>query len=430
MVCRWRLKYTIAMKDLALKISQLSTRHAPKGVILAIIVMSLLTLRRMGLEFNRLLWSNSELGAIDLHQRYREVLTWFSGETVYGAVHTAVYPPASYTMLWPLLGSGSFSFVRGLWAFSTLGALVALIYLVIREIQARGWLEYSFIALMVLSIYATGQTIGNGQLTLHVMLVLVAGGVCLRRATLPASVLMTVALIKPTLSLPFFWQTLWAANRVRLILLIGVQYFVLAAIAAHFQSGNLISLHADWLTTAAAGAAWGSSGGGGDTGDRATGLGVGVGYGNVHDWLGAIGWGHLNTPVSLAILFGLGYWTYHYRAVDMWIGLGVTAIVARLWTYHLVYDDLLILLPMITLFRLAKQSSMGWVRQQISGGLLAISLMAALVPASVRLRPPPWNGLFTGGQTVIWLLMLFFLVYLAEWYRRQNFVAKPKTLPQ
>ena len=90
------------MKNIALNIFHISKQRISKLLLLAI--MSLLTIRRMTVEFNRLILINNEFGAIDLKQRYHEVLAWFSGETVYGEIHTAVYPPASYTMLWPFLG--------------------------------------------------------------------------------------------------------------------------------------------------------------------------------------------------------------------------------------------------------------------------------------------------------------------------------------
>ena len=59
------------------------------------------------------------------------------------------------------------------------------------------------------------------------------------------------------------------------------------------------------------------------------------------------------TPASLLVLFLLGCWTLRHRAGDVGLIFGVTAIVARFWTYHRVYDDLLILLPMVALFPIA-----------------------------------------------------------------------------
>ena len=216
-------------------------------------------------------------------------------------------------------------------------------------------------------------------------------------------------------------------NRYLLILLIGFEYFALAAVATSFQDGNLLSLHSDWLSRGMAGAEWGSSGGG-SVMQITNVLSIGTGYGNVHDWLGAMGLSELNMPVSLLILFGFGYWSYQYRVVDTWLWLGVAAIVSRLWTYHLVYDDLLILLPMITLFKMTKLKSIGWVKQLISGGIFTIALVAAFIPASLRLRPM-WSHVFTMGQTFTWLLMLCFLLYLAWWCKKQNVITNTDILP-
>lgn len=55
--------------------------------------------------------------------------------------------------------------------------------------------------------------------------------------------------------------------------------------------------------------------------------------------------------VSLGILLIFGLWVSQNRHVDFWVLMGIGAIVARMWTYHMMYDDLIIVLPMIALFR-------------------------------------------------------------------------------
>ena len=47
------------------------------------------------------------------------------------------------------------------------------------------------------------------------------------------------------------------------------------------------------------------------------------------------------TAISLILLGGLGAWVYRFRRVDVWLLIGVSAVIARLWTYHRTYDDLL-----------------------------------------------------------------------------------------
>ena len=49
----------------------------------------------------------------------------------------------------------------------------------------------------------------------------------------------------------------------------------------------------------------------------------------------------------------LGVWLYRHRRVDLWLQLGVIAVVARLWAYHRLYDDVLVVLALVALFRIA-----------------------------------------------------------------------------
>ena len=99
-----------------------------------------------------------------------------------------------------------------------------------------------------------------------------------------------------------------------------------------------------WSDRAAVGVEWGTARGG---------------YANEHSWLEAIKLEGLEGPASLLALMILGFWVYRYRRADIWILMGVTALVARFWTYHMWYDDLLILLPMVALFRIANQRRAG-----------------------------------------------------------------------
>jgi hypothetical protein len=61
-------------------------------------------------QFWRLLWQTAPswrttpTGAIDLKILHRLVQLWFVGQPVYPELPGALYPPASYAMLWPFLG--------------------------------------------------------------------------------------------------------------------------------------------------------------------------------------------------------------------------------------------------------------------------------------------------------------------------------------
>ena len=146
------------------------------------VLLAAIAIARLIYEFDRLLFGELPLGAIDLKLRYDETLAWFTGNPVYFVgepvtteIKTAVYPPASYVMFWPLMNQLSFPAVRWLWAISTIGMLGWLIYLVIGASQAKFLVSRVFLGLLVLACYATAINIGNGQLTIHLVTLLITG---------------------------------------------------------------------------------------------------------------------------------------------------------------------------------------------------------------------------------------------------------------
>jgi hypothetical protein len=82
-------------------------------------------------------------------------------------------------------------------------------------------------------------------------------------------------------------------------------------------------------------------------------------------------------------------WTYCHHHRDFWLLLGVAALVARIWTYHGLYDDLLILLPALTLFRMVKRGPSADGSDMAAGVLLALTWLGALAPARLLSYPPP-----------------------------------------
>ena len=408
--------WTKWLRNIYLAIDSLWSRNRQTILALAIGLMTGFGVRFLFYEFQRLLRYQGVMAAIDLKQRYQEVQAWFAGEPVYGQIDTAVYPPASYALLQPFLGYPSFTFVRWIWGVTTVAALIGLIYLSIKATKARGSLEAGFVAVMVLSMYATGETVGNGQLTIHVLAALVAGMTLFnqpgRSPKLIASALFIAALVKPNLTIPFFLIVLIVFG-IGPALMVSLGYVLIALVGGIFQAGNIFSLYHDWLLLGAEGAEWGSAGGG-SSADGAT---FAVGYANIHNWLGALGLNEWNLVASLLVLLALGFWIYLHRSVDLWILLGVTAIAARLWTYHLVYDDLLVLLPMLALFRITKQNLSHFIRV-LSGTLLGVAVVASITAPRFRLYPYPWDLPFKVGQLTVWVMMLIFLIYLA-WYQKQ-----------
>jgi hypothetical protein len=115
----------------------------------------------------------------------------------------------------------------------------------------------------------------------------------------------------------FFWLVLCLPGTLRPALFSILGYIALTMLAVAFQGFDLSSLLRTWLSRSLEGA----------THEAALGA-----YGNLHSWLAVLGLGQWNVPVSLLVLLALGYWSYQHRHEDLWLLLGVTAIVARFWT--------------------------------------------------------------------------------------------------
>ena len=135
-------------------------------------------------------------------------------------------------------------------------------------------------------------------------------------------------------------------------------------------------------------------------------------------WLALLGLKQWNLPASMIFLLLLGYWTYRYRHADLWLLLGVTAIVARLWVYHRSYDDVLVVLPMITLFRIAKYDCSKNGYDLLAGVILTVSVIAMFFPA-LMFVVPDWKWALKNSQSLLPVMMLAFLIFWG-WRQRKS----------
>jgi len=115
----------------------------------------------------------------------------------------------------------------------------------------------------------------------------------------------------------------------------------------------------------------------------------------------------------LVMLALLGWWLWRQRRADLRVLLGVTAIVARLWAYHNWYDDLLLLLPMLALWAVAKSATNARSVSVLAGLLLALMMALMLAPGGLFLLPSPWKGAYVTAQVAVWLANLGFLLWVA-----------------
>jgi hypothetical protein len=386
-------------------VKELWTRHRARVLAVGVALLALASLRNLQWGLDRLLWSQERIGAIDLKLRHTEVQTWFAGQPVYGPPIHSCYPPASFPLLWPFVGWLEITPTRWLWAVSAVVLLAWLSYLCVRESGAQTRLERLFAALLPVSISGVGLALATGQLPLHVLPVLVAGLSLLHRtrgrllAELGGAAWIVVALVKPNIAAPFFWIVLFVPGTLRPAVLVVAGYVALTLFASAFQPVSLATL----LTQLA--------GSGSFIGANPSAM---VSYGTLHTWAGSLGFGRWNSALSFLALGALGVWTFLHRRSDVWLLIGVAGVVSRIWTYHGIYDDVLIVLPMLALFRLAKQSPPTCGTGVWAGVLLALTTLAMATPMRVWQFPPPWCWFFTIGHAVVWLGVLIFLMYCAR----------------
>jgi hypothetical protein len=383
--------------SLALALRQLWARHGAALLWLAILVMAAAAAGRLVKGFYRLLFDPSRTGAVDLLNIRGYVDHWLAGAPLYGASSAgAKFPPGAFPVLWALLGWPDMSVLRWAWAAVNVAALAWLAFLAVRETGARGRLERGLIALWPLAITGCSVAVGNGQLVFPLLALLLPGLFLIVRrrdwwSDLLGAALMAAALAKPSLTVPFGWIVLFAPGRLRPAAFLTLIYAALTLAGASAQPSGLLALFRGWLATAPMAA-------------------TSQGYANVHNWLKASGLIEWSYPAALAILAAFGLWTFRQRRADLWTLIGAGALVSRLWTYHFIYDDVLILLPLIAIYRTVREGQ----AQPAGGFLLAVAGLAALAPARLLNLPWPWGALYEAAQTTVWLAMLAFVLLPAR----------------
>jgi hypothetical protein len=206
-----------------------------------------------------------------------------------------------------------------------------------------------------------------------------------------AAVLLLAALAKPNATLPLVGLALVITRRLRPLLLALTGYLALTLFALSFQTSGPGELLTSWFPTA-------------------RGVAATSGYGHLGVALGALGLESWLPVASLLVLTGWLVWASHHRTADPWVLLALGALVARTFTYHQYYDDLLLLVPTVVLLRIARHSSSPAVRTRALI-IFGAALLAALAPTSLHSLASPWAFLcFELPQILIWAAMLAVLV--------------------
>jgi len=384
-------------------LSALWARYRRVILLAAIGYMLVAAFIRLRSEGSRLLFDWGRRGAIDLLLRYGEVQQWFAGERVYVDTTHGGYPPASYAILFSFLSWTDPVGVRWLWGVLNSGILVGFAYLLMRASDARTNLGRTFIILLPFSMYPTPITLGNGQLGTLVLPALAATFALLAPSQQKSSqrdalcaLLLLIASVKLNLAAPFFMLVLVRLGGWRPILFFSLAYLALTFAAAAFQPEPLWKLLADWA----------------DVSRQVT---LGEPGPHLPHWLAILGKPDWLTPLTLVGLASWGSWVWLYRERDIWLLAGVGALVTRVLFYHRIYDDMLILFPMLALWRVTSRANATSAAKWIAGGLVGMTWLGMQAPGDLHRWEYPWNLLYEIGQPVIWLIDLCFLaVILSE----------------
>jgi hypothetical protein len=368
--------------------------------------------QRLASGFYELIWKPG--GAVDLDFRYRDVHFWFEGKSL-AEERTAVYPPASLAVLWPFIGWVSWPAARWLWALTTAAALAWLASFAARESGVKRFWERTAVALLPLAVYAARAVMVNGQLALHLLPPLLGGVALLDRRPsgwkrdLCVAGLFLLGSVKPTVALPFLLFLIAAKRPIRPILIFTAGYAALTAVASLFQPGSISTQLLQWYGRASREAAAMSA----------------HAHANLQSWLGKLGLQGLNLPVSLLVLALLGLLLLLYRRSDVWIRLGMAAVVARIWSFHFRYDDMLLIVPLIAVIRLLTRDRAAGEGKGAAALIMILLGFSLLAPARLMFLARPWSSLFESTQTLIWLAALAYLAYRA---RREDRAAAPNAV--
>jgi hypothetical protein len=209
------------------------------------------------------------------------------------------------------------------------------------------------------------------------------------------AVLLVASLVKPTMSAPVVAMLLVLAGRWSPFVLTTALYAALTALALAFQDSHPVELVAAWL---------GQEGG----------LTLEMGSVNVHLWLHWLGVRGSLLPASGVLLILGVVLAWRYRAADPWFVLGVAAILGRLWIHHRAYDDVMLVIAAVPLFRLAMLAREHAPLTSLGAGVLLGALYASgHIPMQAYLNTAP-PGLWLVGEvfrTVAWTGVLGFLLW-------------------
>jgi hypothetical protein len=363
-----------------------------------------LALHRLAFAFPHAVLDLAPWSAVNVAYRYDELTRWFAGDPIYRAdFGRLTYPPATYVLLWPILGWLPLVSARVLYVAVTLGAAAAAALIIYRAAAGHPAQHRLLLVAVVAASYPLQASVFLGHVMPFIVVALCALAAVLlqRRPTglvtdAAAALCVAVSLIKPTLAPPLVAAVLLSGSPWRwrpALLSVGV-YAAFAIAASFAQPHDIVTLHAKWLRA---------------NSSHSVAHELDAALPNLHGWLAAAGLGSWGPLASLLVLAAFCVHVMRHRDADVWLLLGAGALIARLWSYHRPYDDAVLALAVLALVRLAGS------REDASrsvAAILAVAASAALLTpawALYDLEPAAIRVVYV-VQTVLWIVLLAFLL--------------------
>ncbi len=296
----------------------------------------------------------------------------------------ATYPPTSALVLAFTIGPLRPQAVMVIWNVLNIALFCLIGQELIRLEHVHRAKLWSLLLLLSLGLLwpATTAFFSRGQFSLIVLwCVLVAERIGERRSWL-SGILYAVALIKPSLGIPFLVAPLIRRRWKSLAWTAAIEVVLLAA-AGWFLRASPIYLISEWLSVG-----------------RYFMVGIYTVQEIINDMhLSASGW---NTVIPLAVVAGSIFLVYRSESNRT---IAMLSVIAAIWTYHYPYDFVVLICVMAFLFTPLDHPSQ-WDIWQWSGLVAMFILGIALSDFAVRGDTAAWRLARWGGRlSLLWVIV-------------------------
>lgn len=385
-------------------------RRSDRIIFWLALLLGLLTLAYLARGFYVLTLHSG--GAKDLYYRWKEQLYIYRGVFPYiatgnsplvdpdlGPIRSSGYLPWSFFAGFVLLPPIPFALLRWYHALLNLISIAVLAVFAYQIGRPFGKLQAGLAIAACLALGNTSNALGNGQYVMIINAFLIGMYWLLQKKhSALAGLFLGVALLKPTISMFYFFVLLarrkFAAAATCCLYLLATSCIIglLVKVSPIAMISNVVGVSAYY---------------------------AGNGYSNVNVLL------HLGIPPLVAVLLSLLIFSTVTFVLFNWFKnhsllflFAIAALMGRLATYHLLYDNVMLVFLALALMQLALK-----IPSKSNILLLGLLLLSLLVPG--RLAS---SAVAQGMQTLIWLATFFYLLIQQKHFKISR-CSDQKTVP-